>query len=189
MQELTVCRYEDTVNKIKDVVKGGVSVESAEKLRKLVQEKVEQLKKIGDEAWKKGLEQAKPYLDKNPKVKELIENNADALKQGNAGELFEKAKQAVNDGSTEDLEKYVDQAKKKAEKTLGGGVGGLEQYLNKLPGGGDVFKKLQNLQEVAKAKGPEAQKLLEQTVKEIGDVLNKKSDEAKKIAEEAKKES
>merc|ERR1711862_386913 len=136
---------------------------------------------MGDEAWKKGMEQAKPYLDKNPKVKELIENNA--------GELFEKAKQAVNEGSTEDLEKYVEQAKKKAEKSLGGLGGNIEQYLNKLPGVGEIFQKLQHLQEVAKQKGPEAQKLLEQTIKEVGDVLNKKSDEAKKIADDAKKES
>jgi len=154
-----------------------------------VQEKVEQLKKLGDEAWSKGMEKAKPYLDKNPKVKELIENNADALKQGNATELFEKAKQAVDEGSTEDLEKYVNQAKEKAEKSLGGAKGSFEQYLKMLPGGGDVLGKLQNLQEVAKQKGPEAQKLLEQTIKEIGDVLNKKSDEAKKIADDAAKKS
>merc|ERR1711939_994325 len=181
--------YEDTKSQIQDIIKSGVSADSAQKLQKLVKEKLEQLKKMGDEAWKKGIEQAKPYLDKNPKVKELIENNADALKQGNAGELFEKAKQAVNEGSTEDLEKYVEQAKKKAEKSLGGLGGNIEQYLNKLPGGGEIFQKLQHLQEVAKQKGPEAQKLLEQTIKEVGDVLNKKSDEAKKIADDAKKES
>lgn len=94
----------------------------------------------------------------------------------------------MNEGSTEDLEKYVKTAKDKAEKSLGGGTGGLEQYFRLVPGGGDMLEKLQKLQEVAKAKGPEAQKLLEQAAKEIGDVLNKKSEEAKKIADEAKKQ-
>jgi cell division septum initiation protein DivIVA len=169
-------------------MKTGVSTESVDKIRKLVQEKVDQLKKLGDEAWKKGMEQAKPYLDKNPKVKEVIENNADALKQGNVQELFEKAKTAVNEGSTEDLEKYVNQAKDKAQQSLGGG-GGLEQYLKMVPGGDQITQKLGQLSEVAKAKGPEAQKLLEQTVKEISDVLSKKSEEAKKITDDAKKQS
>jgi hypothetical protein len=42
--------YEDTKNQITDIVKSGVSAESVDKIRKLVQEKVEQLKKLGDEA-------------------------------------------------------------------------------------------------------------------------------------------
>lgn len=178
-------RYEETKGQISDIIKGGVSVDSAQKLKKLVEEKVEQLKQLGDEAWKKGMEQAKPYLEKNPKVKELIENNADALKQGNAGELFSRAKKAVEEGNTGDLEEYVEKAKGKVNQATGGG---LEQYMKMLPGGSEIWGKLQKIQDVAKAKGPEAQKLMEQTVKEIGDVLNRKSEEAKKIAEEAKKQ-
>jgi hypothetical protein len=102
--------------------------------------------------WTKGMEQAKPYLDKNPAVKELIEKNADSLKQGNIKELFEKAKSSVESGNAEDLEKYVNQAKDKAQKSFGGG-GGLDQYLKMVPGGDQIISKLGQLTDVAKAKG------------------------------------
>ncbi len=43
----------------------------------MINEKTEKVKKLGDQAWKKGLEQAKPYLDKNPQVKKMVEENAE----------------------------------------------------------------------------------------------------------------
>jgi len=130
------------------------------------------------------MEKAKPYLDKNPKVKEIIEDNTSALKQGNFQELYEKIKSAVESGSTDELEKYVKDAANKTKQSAGGG---LDQYLKMVPGGDQVVSKLGQLQELAQKKGPEAQKLLEETMKEVGDVLSRKSEEAKKLANEAKK--
>lgn len=100
-------KADETWDEVKGVLAGGFTVANADKVRKLIEDKVQQLKKLGDDAWKKALEEAKPVLDKNPKAKELIEQNADKLKEGNVKELFEKAKAAVDSDKIEDLENYV----------------------------------------------------------------------------------
>ncbi|KAK4994394.1 hypothetical protein LTR66_005563 [Elasticomyces elasticus] len=185
-------QVEETWSQITDVMKGGFSAQNMEKARKLIEEKVEQVKKMGDEAWKKGMEQAKPYLDKNPKIKELVEKNADALKQGNAMELFQNIKDSVQSGSTEDLEKYVNGAVDKAKKSAGGmmsGGGGLEQLLKMIPGGDQIAPKLSHLQEVAQKHRKEGESILKETIDEIQKVLSKQSEKAKKLAESAKEDS
>ncbi|KAK7741984.1 hypothetical protein SLS53_004567 [Cytospora paraplurivora] len=184
-------QVDETWKQIRDVAAGGLTAANLDKARKLVQEKIEQVKKLGDEAWQKGLEQAKPYLDKNPKVKELLEKNADALKQGNAKELFDRARKAVESGSTGDLESYVNEAVKKtksAGKKAGGGFG-LEQYFDQIPNGSEILPKLQQLKEVAEKHSDESEKLVKETLEELKKVLEKKSEEAEKILKKAKEES
>jgi cell division septum initiation protein DivIVA len=175
-----------TWNQIGDVVKTGMSAANIEKIRGIVQEKVDKLKKMGDEAWEKGMEQAKPYLDKNPQVKKLVEENADALKGGNVQQLYERVKAAVEKGDTGDLESYVKSAASKAKDA---GFGDYEKYLKQIPGGDQILPKLSQLQEVAQKHGDEAQKLLKDAVSEISDILQKKGDEASKLAEKAKDDS
>jgi F0F1-type ATP synthase membrane subunit b/b' len=187
-------QIDETWKKAGEIVAGGFTVANIDKARKLVEESVQKVKKLGDEAWKKGLEQAKPYLDKNPKVRELIEKNADALKQGNVKELFEKAKSAVDSSNLGELEEYVnkavDQAKSKGSQLTGGfGLGGLEQYFDKIPSGSEILSKVQQLREVAEQHSGEAEKLLKETMEEVKKVLEEKSEKAQKIAESAKKES
>lgn len=179
-----------TWDQVKDVMQGGLSAANINKARKIIEEKVEQLKKLGDEAWKKGLEQAKPYLDKNPKVKEMIENNADALKQGNAKELFDKVKSSVESGSTGDLEGYVSQAvdKVKSKGSQWGSFAGLDQYFKMLPKGDEVLPKLQQLKEVAEKHRAEGEKLLKETMEELQKVLEKQADKAQDLTEKAKKD-
>ncbi|TVY88575.1 hypothetical protein LAWI1_G006277 [Lachnellula willkommii] len=177
---------EEMWGQIGDVIKGGVSVGSVEKIRKMVQEKVEKVKKLGDEAWKKGLEQAQPYLEKNPEVKKIVEENADALKQGNVSQVFEKVKDAVSSGNTDELKKYVQQAGDKAKKS---GFGqSMEQYAKMIPGGGEIIPKLQKLQEVAQKHGDEAEKILKGAYKDIQDILQKRTSEVEKLADKAGKE-
>lgn len=179
-------QVDETWDSIRDIVKGGVGIETANKIRKLVQEKTEQIKKLGDEAWKKGLEQAKPYLEKNPQVKELIEKNADSLKQGNFSEVYEKIKSAVEKGDTGDLEKYVKDAAGKAKES---GFGGdLQKYAKMIPGGDQILPKLQQLKEAAEKHGDEAEDLLKSTYKEIQDVLSKRISDAEKLADKTKKD-
>jgi len=178
-------QVDETWNQVKEIVQSGWSADTVNKIRKLIDEKTEQVKKLGDEAWKKGMEQAKPYLDKNPQVKKLIEENADALKRGNAAELFNKAREAVESGNTEDIQSYIKSAADKAKQS---GFGGLDQYLNKIPGGAQIMPKLSQLQDIAQKHGDEAQKLLKETMDEITQVLNKKSDQAQKLAEKASKD-
>lgn len=175
-----------TWKQISDVVKTGMSAGNIEKIRSIVQEKIEKLNKMGDEAWKKGMEQAKPYLDKNPQVKKLVEENADALKGGNVQELYQRVKSAVEKGDTGDLQSYI---KSVADKAKDGGFGDYEQYLKKIPGGDQILPKLSQLQEVAQKHGDEAQNLLKEAVSEISDILQKKGDEASKLAEKAKEDS
>jgi hypothetical protein len=184
-------QVDETWSQVKDVLGGGLTAANLDKVRRLIQDKVEQVKKLGDEAWSKGLEQAKPYLDKNPKVKELIEKNVDALKQGNAKELFEQAKKAVESGDTGDIEKYVNNAVEKA-KSKGSQLGksfGLEQYMDQIPNGSEILSKLQQLRDVAEKHSEEGKKLVEETLAEIKQVLEKKSQKAEQIVDKAKKES
>lgn len=175
-----------TWQQISDIVKTGLSAENVSKIQKVVQEKVEKMKQLGDEAYKKGMEQAKPYLEKNPKVKELVEQNADALKSGNVQELYNKIKSAVESGDTGDLESYVKSAAGKAKES---GFGGLDQYLNKIPGGDQIIPKLTQLQEVAEKHGDDAQKIIKEAVSEISEVLKKKGSEAEDLAKKAKEDS
>jgi F0F1-type ATP synthase membrane subunit b/b' len=175
-------QVDQTWDQIKDITSSGFGPDTADKIRKLVQEKVDMLSKLGDEAWKKGLEKAKPYLDKNPKVKKLIEENANELKQGNLDKLYQLAKSAVDSGDTGDLEKYVKDA---VSKVTSSGGAGFDSLLKNLPGGEQMLPKLKALQEAAQKHGDEAKDLLEETVKEISDVLSRKGEDAKKLAQRA----
>lgn len=179
-------QVDDTWNQIRDIVKGGVSTDTADKIKKLIQDKREELKKAGDQAWQKGLEQAKPYLDKNPKAKELIEKNAEALKQGNVKEFWDTVREAPDSG---DVKKVEEKIQSQVDKVKSRGFGGLEQYFNMVPGGSQIIPKLQLLQEVAQKRGKDAEQLLKETGEEITQVLNKKSEKAKKLMEETKSES
>lgn len=183
-------QVDETWKQLADIVKGGVSVTSIKKAKDLIQEKTEQLQKLGEEAWSKGLEQAKPLLDKNPKVKELIENNADVLKKGNAKEIFERASKAVSSGNLGDLEGYVNDAVEKA-KSKGSQLSGgsLKEYFDQIPNASEILPKLQQLKEVSEKHTEESKKLVEETVQELKKVLESKSEDAKKILDQAKKES
>jgi len=175
-----------TWKQVGDVIKTGVSPANIEKVKSIVQEKVDKLKKLGDAAWDKGMEQAKPYLDKNPKVKELVEQNADALKGGDVQQLFNRVKKAVENGDTGDLEGYIKSATDKAKDY---GFGDLQQYMNKIPGGDQIMPKLNQLQEVAQKHGDEAQNIMKDAISEISEILKKRGDQAAKLAENAKEES
>jgi len=183
-------QVDETWKQIQDVLADGFTSSNFEKARKLIEEKVEQVRKLGDEAWKKALEEAKPYLDKNPKVKELVEQNADALKQGNAKELFEKAKKAVESGDLGGLESYVGDAVDKA-KSKGSKLSesfGLDQYFKMIPDGDQIMPKLKQLREVADKHKDEGERLFKETIEEIKKVLENKAKKAEEIASKAKKE-
>lgn len=175
-----------TWQQISDVVKTGVSASNIEKIKSIVQEKVDKLKQLGDEAWDKGMEQAKPYLDKSPQVKKLLEENADALKGGDVQQLYQRVKSAVENGDTGDLESYVKSATNKAKEV---GLGDYEQYIKQIPGADQIMPKLSQLQEAAQKHGDEAQNILKGAMSEITEVLKKRGNEAAKLAEKAKEDS
>ena len=184
---------EETYQQIKDVVKGGFSADTVSRVQQLIQEKTEKVKKLGDEAWKQGMDKWMPYLDKKPEVKKVVEENLDSLKKGNMKEVFEQVRKAVEGGNVDELKKYVKDAGEKAKKS-GSGMGqgiqqSIEQYAQMIPGGSEILPKLQKLQEVIRTRGDDAEKILKNTYKDIQDVLEKRISEAEKLAEKAGKES
>lgn len=180
-------QVDETWVQIRGIMKEGLSLSSVPKIQSLVQSKIQVMQELGNKAWEKGMQQAKPYFDKSPKVKELVEKNAKSLKQGNVNELHGKIKEAVQSGSTENLEKYIRGTAEKAKQGGGGGGGGLEQYMNMVPGGSDVLSKFSQLQGIAQEHGEEAEKIANSTFEEIQQILQKKVGEAQELAKESQK--
>lgn len=182
-------QVDETWNEVQNILKSGFSVSSANKIQKLVQDKTQELQKYGDEAWKKGLEQAKPLLDKSPQLKELVENNKEKLLKGDLSQLWEKLQDATKSGKTDDLQSFVKEQVNKVSQGSGSGSGsGIEQLLNLIPGGSDIGGKLQQLQEIGQKHGDEAEKLVKSAVEEIKKVLQSKVEEAEKLKNKAEKD-
>jgi cell division septum initiation protein DivIVA len=180
-------QVDQTWDQVKEIIQGGLSITSVSKVKSLIEEKTQEIKKLGEKAWDEGLKQAQPYLEKNPKIKQLVEENADALKQGNATELFNKVKDSVQSGNMDDLQSYISSTVDKAKKSAGGSFGGFEQYLNKIPGGSDIIPKLGVLSTLAQHKSEEAEKLLKETMEKLHGVVSEQSKKAEDIVNDAKK--
>lgn len=163
----------------------GFSAENVAKAKKIAEEKLAELQQMGDKAWSKALEEAKPFLDKNPKIKELLDKNKDALSGGNAGEILEKAKKAAESGKLEDLQKYVTDQVGKAGKAAEDWSQGL---LKQVPGLDEVMPKLKQLSEVADKHGDEGEKLLNETIEDIKKLLSDKAKKAKELADGVEKD-
>ncbi|EPS26421.1 hypothetical protein PDE_01357 [Penicillium oxalicum 114-2] len=175
-----------TWNQITEVIKRGASVDAVAEIKKLIDEKKQKLQKLGEEAWQKGLDESRQQLEKNPKLKSLVEENADALKQGNFQDLWKMIKESASSGNTEKVEKFVQE---KVDQAKSRGFGDMDQWLKAIPGGSNIIPQLQSLQQVAQKKGGEAEKILKETFEEMQDVLKKRKEQVEKVAEEAKEES
>ncbi|GAB7324347.1 hypothetical protein MBLNU13_g08300t1 [Cladosporium sp. NU13] len=188
-------QVDETWSEVQNILKSGFSVTTFSKIQKLVQDKTEEIKKYGDQAWQKGIEQAKPVLDKNPQLKELVQNNKDKLLQGDLTQLWQKLQEAIKSNNTDDITKFVKEQADKASKSSTGSSlsslasgSGIEQLLNYIPGGSDISGKLQQLQEVSQKHGKEAEDLLKSTVEELKKVLQSKVEEAEKLKNKAEKD-
>ena len=102
-------QVDETWKEINDILQQGMRADTVMRVWTLVQEKTQQLSKMGEQAFNQGYEQIKPMLEKNPQVKKLVEDNMDTLKKGNMAEVVNQVKSAVSSGSTQDLEKYLQQ--------------------------------------------------------------------------------
>ena len=58
----------------------------------------------------------------------------------------------------------------------------MEQYMKMIPGGDKIIPALTELEDVAKKRGDEAQRILKETYDEIGEILQKKSKNVEKLA-------
>lgn len=173
-------KVDETWQQVQDILKGGIGVGTVAKLQTLIQEKTQEVKKYGDAAWKKGVEQAKPLLDKQPELKEFIEKNKDKLLQGDLGQLWQKLQEAAKSGNADDVEKFVKEQVDSLSKKAGGG-GGIEQFLQIIPGGSEIAPKLQQLQELSQKHGQEAEKLVKSAIEDIKKVLQQKVEEGQKL--------
>ncbi|EAQ91744.1 hypothetical protein CHGG_03679 [Chaetomium globosum CBS 148.51] len=187
---------DQTWTQVNDIMKNGFSAENEDKVRKIVEERTQQIRKIGDDLWDKGLEQAKPYLDKSPRLKELVTGNQDLLKKENVTGLFQQIKSLGEGGDMGKLEEYVketvDKAKAKGSEATGEGTGfaALSQLLGSASD--DAGRKLQDniglLSEVASKHASEGKELVEETKNDLRKLLEEKAKKAQKIADSAKKD-
>ena len=99
----------DAWQQINDIVKSGVQLDNVERIRKLIQDKTEKVRKMGEEAFNQGFEPIKPMLEKNPQIKQLVEENMQTLKENNITETVSKVRSAISSGNTADLESYIKQ--------------------------------------------------------------------------------
>lgn len=103
-------QVDETWQQIREVVQQGLTIDSAYKVQSLVQEKMEKIRKMGEEAFNQGFEQLKPMLDKaSPQVRKVVEENMDALKQGNVSQGIEQVRKAISSGNTDQLQSYIQQ--------------------------------------------------------------------------------
>lgn len=180
-------QVEETWNQVKDVLKNGVSASTIPQIQSLVQDKTQKIREMGNKLWDQGMEKAKPLLEKSPEVKKIVEENKDQLKQGNFQELYENIKESVQSGNTDKLKEYVSNTINKAKKsTSGGGGSGIEQYLQKIPGGGEIVPQLTKMYQIAQEHGDEAEKITKEAVHEIEDVLKRRVGEVQELAKKAK---
>ena len=183
-------QIEETWNQVGDIIKGGIGTSTIPQIQSLVQDKTQKVRQLGNKLWDQGMEKAKPSLDKSPEVKKLIEENKEQLKQGNATELAEKIKDSVQSGSTDDLKQYVQSTVDKTKQSASGGNsgGGLEQYLQMVPGGGEIVPQLTKMYDIAQEYGEDAEKIAKEAVREIEDVLKRRVSEAQELAGKANEE-
>ncbi|KAL8987108.1 MAG: hypothetical protein Q9169_008725, partial [Polycauliona sp. 2 TL-2023] len=179
-----------TWNQVGDIIKGGIGVGTIPQIQSLIQDKTQKVREMGNKLWDQGMEKAKPYLDKSPEVKKLVEENKEQLKQGNAMELVEKIKDSVQSGSTDDLKQYVQSTVEKTKKSTtggsgGSGSGGLEQYLQMIPGGGEIVPQLTKMYHIAQEHGEDAENIAKEAIHEIEDVLKRRVGEAQDLASKA----
>ncbi|KAE8353830.1 hypothetical protein BDV28DRAFT_99063 [Aspergillus coremiiformis] len=173
-----------TWKQVKDIIAGGLTSETVEKIQQVAREKEEKLRKLGDESWRRGLDEVQPYLEKSPKIKEFVEENTEALKKGNFAKIWGLIKDGSSSGNTEDLEKYIKETANQAKES---GFDNLDK-LSKVLGGSNILSQLQSLQNAVEKKGPEAEKLLRDTVDDIQGVLSQRMKQAEKLVKETKSE-
>lgn len=174
----------ETFNEISNILQQGFQWDTVDRIRQLVQNKAQELQKLQKKAFDQGWDQIKPMLDKNPKVKEVVNKNMDTLKQGNVAQLLNQVRSAVSSGNTSDLENYVKQATQKAQQSTSSNLG---SWLNMIPNGSQIMPQLQKLQKVAQEQGGEAEQLARDTMKEITQVLEKRGQKLEQLWQDGQK--
>lgn len=156
---------DQTRKDIQELMDQGINPQSIAKATKMLKEKTQQVKNLGqdaaEKAWDRGSKEAERYLEKMPQVKKVVDEYKDSIKtmalSGGLStsmipQVFEKVKEAATSGgdgkqNVEKLRKYFDElsqhGKGKFEDFQGsdgwqGVVTMAEKYMNSFPGGDQV---------------------------------------------------
>ncbi|KZT55864.1 hypothetical protein CALCODRAFT_337705 [Calocera cornea HHB12733] len=172
--------------------KGGASTDEViAKAKEVLSSKQADLKGAGDKAWQAGMDQAKPYLDKVPELRKALEQNKDALAaavSGGSADVWDRVKKVAEAGKKDQgkaVEEFKQWAKEKGEEAKQGGEEGwdkLEDLIKQIPGGQTKYT------EAFKKKAPEAQKVAEEALNDIINVLKEKGKKIEELGKETKDE-
>lgn len=176
-------QVEETVNQIKEIMNKGMRADSIPKVQALLQEKVRMIQEAGGKAWEEGMEKAKPLLDKSPQVKQLVEQNWQALKEsGDVQGLYQKIQDAVSSGDAGSLRKYIDRV---SQGRSGGDNSALEDYMKMISSGSQILPKLNQMRQLAQERGEEAEKIAKDTLKEIEEILQRRVGDVQKLVKKS----
>ncbi|ORY57128.1 hypothetical protein BCR35DRAFT_309715 [Leucosporidium creatinivorum] len=204
--------FYDDASKI--VSEGGVNAKTLESVKDLLAKKTKEIKdfsqKAGKDAWEASAKKAGPLLDKMPDVKKLVDENVGKL-EGVVGEdrvkvvkdLYAELEKIGKSGkSVDDMTKEakklveekvgsLDELKKKASDAGSEAASSAAKYAGAIPGLGELSKALEGtdlkvFKELAEKHGEKGQEILNSTYDEIKQILQKKAEEAKKVAGDAK---
>ncbi|ORY77781.1 hypothetical protein BCR37DRAFT_122368 [Protomyces lactucae-debilis] len=174
---------DEMYNKVQELASKGLNAGSIGEITKLANDKFAELKQKGEDAYNQGFEKSiKPLLAKSPEVSKFFEDNQDAIKSGDIKKLIPAVKKAIDQQDFGSLQQYVDQAKSYANNS------GLGSYLDAIPSGSEIMGHFKDIHAIADKHGEEAKKLSEDTLAEVKQILTKRAEQARKIAEQAKKD-
>ncbi len=97
-------KLDDVYDQIHSITEKGLTPASVASAGYIIKDALQSLQSSAESEWEKAIEAAKPMLDKYPKAKKLLEENADSLKKGDVKELFN---QFTSGKSAQDIEAYV----------------------------------------------------------------------------------
>ncbi|KAI8975817.1 hypothetical protein BD414DRAFT_496993 [Trametes punicea] len=207
--------YDETSQQIKDIFSKGLSQESLDQARQLIQSKTAEVRKIAQassqDAWNRAMKEAGPYLDKLPEIKQVLSENqekfiaagAATLSGGSssAQEIFQRVKEIAESNNVKNKEKLkelrqfvqkkAEEAEQQASRRLERGWESLQDWLRTMPGGEEALKRLPDVKvfvKVSQDRREDAKKLAEETYEAVLQVLEEKGRKAKQLSEEVKED-
>lgn len=98
-------QVQQTYKQVTDMVKSG-KIDS-DKISSLVSEGMKKAQDASESAKSQFTDKIKPFVEKNPAIKKMIDENMDKLKSGQFGDLVKQIESAAKSGKTDDLQNYL----------------------------------------------------------------------------------
>lgn len=203
---------DDATNQVQKIFEKGFSADALNQARELIQSKTDEVRKLAEkssqDAWKRTLQEAGPYLDKLPDIKQVVEENAQKFiaagtvslsgSSSTVQEVFARVKEVAESGDDKKKQELKDFISKKASDaeqqskgTAQKGWQALEQWIKAIPGGEEALQKVPDAKvvlQLSQERSEDAQKLTKETYEDILKVLQEKGAKAKKLVNKTKDE-